>query len=280
MSKRIMFVGGMLAVAAFLIVSCGGQKNGEEGSSSNSAETGSAKPLYKSAGDEGTITGKIAFTGEAPKPKTIDMDKDAACVSAPGEKTTEEVVVNNGTLGDVFVYVKGGAVDKYSFDVPTAKVDLDQKGCRYHPHVLGVMANQTLNIVNSDPTTHNIHPSPKSNTEWNQSQPPGAAPLEKKFGRPEVLIPVKCNQHPWMRCYIGVMSSPFYAVSSTTDGTYTIANLPPGDYTLVAWQEKYGEQTAKVTVTAKGSVTHDFTFTPSAAYAPTSLKVQPALVLP
>jgi len=283
MIKRIALTLVMIVLTALFVVSCGGGKEGggNENSTAASSGGGDNKPAYKSAGDEGTLTGKIVFTGTAPAPKKIDMGQDPVCASAAGDKNTEDVVVADGKLANVFVYVKsGGAVDKYSFDTPSSAVDLDQKGCRYHPHVLGVQTKQTVKITNSDATTHNIHPSPSKNQEWNQSQPSGSAPLEKSFARPETLIPVKCNQHPWMKCYIGVLPHPFYAVSSEKDGTYTIKGLPPGDYTVVAWHEKYGEQTQKVTVPAKGSVTQDFTFNATAAYNKTSLSVQPALTLP
>ena len=133
----------------------------------------------------------------------------------------------------------------------------------YKPHVLGLMVGQTLNIVSSDATTHNIHPMPKDNREWNMSQAPGAAPIEQKFTREEVMIPTKCNQHPWMRAYIGVLKTPFYAVTGS-DGTYTIKGLPPGDYTIGAWTAIGGgqgqTQEQNVTVGAKETKTADFTF--------------------
>ena len=129
----------------------------------------------------------------------------------------------------------------------------------YKPHVLGVQANQTLRILTKDPTTHNIHPMPKDNREWNMSQPPGAAPIEQKFARPEIMIPVKCNQHPWMRAYVGVTQSPLYAVSGT-DGTFTIKGVPPGDYTLEAWTASLGTQELKVTLAPKETKSVEFTF--------------------
>jgi hypothetical protein len=275
MLKRIALSSTLLATFAFVMISCGEKKSPDN----TNGPTTSEKPAYQSAGDEGTITGKIAFTGTAPAPKSIDMGQDPVCVSTATDKNTEDVAVKDGKLANVLIYVKsGGAVDKFSFTAPSSDVDLDQKGCRYHPHVLGVMAKQNIKIINSDNTTHNIHPSPTKNEEWNKSQTAGQAPFEKSFARSEVVIPVKCNQHPWMKAYIAVLPHPYYDVS-TADGTYTIKNLPPGEYTIVAWHEKYGEQTQKVTVGAKESKTQDFTFSPTSAYAPTSLRVEPALVL-
>ena len=177
----------------------------------------------------GEVTGKISFDGAKPKQQRIMMDQDPVCVQKHGGKPVfaEDGEVNdNGTLPNVFVYVKAGA-EKYTFAPPADPVILDQDGCMYKPHVLGIMAGQTLKIVSSDATTHNIHPMPKDNREWNMSQAPGAAPIEQKFARPEIMVPVKCNQHPWMRAWIGVTSNPFFAVSGS-DGTFTIKGLPPG----------------------------------------------------
>ena len=172
---------------------------------------------------------------------------------------SEEVVVNdNGTLRNAFVWVKSGLPDKH-WQVPTAAVELDQSGCMYKPHVLGVMTGQNIEIKNTDPTNHNIHPLPKSNQEWNESQPPGSVPKMQSFARQEVMIPVKCNIHPWMRAYIGVVSHPFFAVTGD-DGTFTIKGLPPGTYTIETWHEKYGTQDQQVTVGAKESKTVDFSF--------------------
>lgn len=252
------------------------KKGGDENGNGNG--DGTAKPKYRSNGDEGTVSGKIAFEGTPPKARPLDMGAEPSCAQKNPNAATEEVIVSNGSLQNVFVYLQGGPAGRYSFDVPSEPVTLDQSGCRYNPHVMGVMAQQTLKITNSDPVNHNIHPTPKTNPEWNESQGPGAAPKEKQFNRPETLIPVKCNIHPWMKAHIGVLPHPFYAVSGS-DGTYKIAQVPPGDYTLVAWHEKYGQKTEKVKVDAKGTVTKDFAFSEGQAYVPTSLKVQPALVL-
>jgi uncharacterized lipoprotein NlpE involved in copper resistance len=208
----------------------------------------------------GQVSGKISFDGAKPKQQRIVMDQDPVCVQKhSGAVFAEDGAVNgDGTLPIAFVYVKAGA-EKYTFAAPADVVTLDQDGCMYKPHVLGVMTGQTLKIVSSDATTHNIHPMPKNNMAWNMSQAPGAAPIEKKFARPEIMLPVKCNQHPWMRAWIGVTSNPFFAVSGS-DGTFTIKGLPPGDYTIGAWTATFGTQEQKVTVGAKESKTVDFKF--------------------
>ena len=210
-----------------------------------------------------TITGKVLFTGTAPKPNKIRMDADAACVALHGQPVfAQDVVVNdNKTLRWVFVYIKSGLGDR-TFPAPKEPVVLDKRGCLYTPHVFGAQTGQDIHIVNSDQTTHNIHPVPTNNREWNTSMAPGAEHLVKNFPREEVLIPVKCNVHPWMKGYIGVLKHPFFAVTGP-DGTFTIKGLPPGKYTIAAWQEKLGTVEQEVTVGPKETKKVDFAFKPA-----------------
>lgn len=246
-------------IALLFLAGCGEKKPETNEQPAEQANQPAPTPIDPAT--VGTVTGKIDFQGAKPSLKPIMMDQDPVCVKAhAGQKVTFEdgEVNSNGTLPNVFVYVKEGA-DQYTFAPPKDPVTLDQKGCMYDPHVLGVMVGQGLRIISSDPTTHNIHPMPNDNREWNESQPPGAAPLDKTFARPEVMIPVKCNQHPWMKCYLGVMKNPFYAVTGS-DGTYTIKGLPPGDYTLGAWTATFKTQEQKVTVAPKETKILDFTF--------------------
>jgi hypothetical protein len=244
-----------------LLTACGGKKT-ETTTEETTTPTEQVTPIDQST--VGQVTGTVKFEGGKPKLTRIMMDQDPVCVKKhSGPVYTEDGEVNsNGTLPNVFVYVKEGA-DKYSFQTPTDPVTLDQDGCMYKPHVLGIMVGQDFHVVSSDPTTHNIHPMPANNREWNMSQAPGAMPIDQKFARPEVMIPVKCNQHPWMRAYVGVMKNPFYVVTGS-DGTFTLKGLPPGDYTIGAWTATFGEQEQKVTVPAKGTATISFTFKPSA----------------
>jgi plastocyanin len=208
----------------------------------------------------GSVAGTIEFTGKKPARKAVDMSNDPACVEAHGGKAYDEseVVNPNGTLANVFVYVKTGLEGK-KFDVPATPVTIDQKGCWFHPRVLGIQVGQKLDVTNSDPVTHNIHPMAEINREWNHSQGQGDAPLERKFLKPEVLIRVKCNIHSWMHAFIGVVDNPYYAVTGS-DGSFSLPNLPPGDYTIEAVHEKLGVQDRKITVPAKGAVAVDFTF--------------------
>ena len=243
-------------IAVFLMAGCGKKEPAEgEPTASTPAAAPAATPIDPATA--ATVSGTVKYDGVAPKPAKIDMSQDPNC---KGSNAAENVVVSDGKLANVFVYVKEGLGNR-TFAVPTDPVVLDQSGCKYHPHVLGVMAGQTVKIANSDPTTHNIHPTPKDNREWNESQAPQAPALEKNFAREEILLPVKCNQHPWMKMYISVTKSPFYAVTGA-DGKFEIKGLPPGDYTLAFVHEKLGEQDQKVTLGAKESKTLDLSFKP------------------
>ncbi|HYJ48189.1 MAG TPA: carboxypeptidase regulatory-like domain-containing protein [Pyrinomonadaceae bacterium] len=290
-NKRARFWLAMMLVVSLLALSfaCGGKKEGGE-SSDNTGSGESTAKAWAPKGDEGTITGKVNLTGTPPAPQKIDMSQDANCASKNPNATTETVVAKDGKLEYAFVYIKDGTladgskIGDYSFKTPDTEVVLDQNGCHYVPHVIGMQPNQKLKVTNSDPTGHNIHVLPKSgggNEEWNESQPSGAGPITKTFKRSEILVPVKCNQHPWMKAYIGVVKTPFYAVSKE-DGSFEIKGVPAGTYTVVAWHEKFGEKTAQVKVDAKGSATTDFSFDAgaSASVQGSSLEVMPALDLP
>ena len=270
------------------MLACGGSDDEDDvAEGEDSAATETAGTPYKTSGNEGQIKGAINFTGTAPEPKPISMDADSACAQSNPDPRTEDVVVKDGKLGNVFVYIKDGKtaegknITGFTFEVPATEVNLDQKGCRYVPHVLGLMAGQKLRVTNSDPTAHNVHPSPKSNKEWNQSQPAGAPPIIQTFTRAEVVVPVKCNQHPWMKANVGVLKHPLFAVSGE-NGAFEITGVPPGTYTVATWHEKYGEKTQSVTVGAKEIKTQDFTF--DAAGGQTAalglLEVLPAIEFP
>ena len=263
---------------------CGGAKAPDTNKTAGETSATTAPP----SGPTGTISGVISYNGTPPAPRKIDTTADPVCGQKNPNLTTDDTIVKDGKLANVFVYIKEGTVDggkkiaEYTWPTPTTEVQLDQNGCHYAPHVLGVMVNQKLKITNSDATQHNIHPTPKLNQEWNQTQANGAPPIEKSFARAEVLIPVKCNQHPWMKAYIGVMRNPLFAVSSDT-GAYEIKNVPPGKYTVIAWREGQTpeEKPMEVTVTANGAAKADFAFGSAAttSIAP-SLKMMPAIEFP
>ncbi|MDT5060347.1 MAG: hypothetical protein QOH63_806 [Acidobacteriota bacterium] len=294
LKKRARFWLAVFALFSLLAFTyaCGGKKDtAESGDNTSGGGDKAAATAWAPKGDEGTITGKINLTGTPPAPQKIDMSQDANCASKNPNATTETVVAKDGKLEYAFVYIKDGTladgkkIGDYSFKTPDTEVVLDQNGCHYVPHIIGMQPNQKLKVTNSDPTGHNIHALPNKssgNEEWNESQPSGAGPIvDKTFKRSEILVPVKCNQHPWMKAYIGVVKHPFFAVSKE-DGSFEIKGVPPGTYTVVAWHEKFGEKTATVKVDAKGAATSDFTFDAgaSASLEGGSLTVVPAIELP
>ena len=205
----------------------------------------------------GTVSGKVTYTGTPAKQKPIDMSKEPSCAKQHATPVTNETVVTgpNNALENVVVYVSSGAPD--DGQVPTQAVTYEQKGCQYIPHVLVMHTNQELKITNEDQTSHNIHPLAKVNREWNKSQPPGTPPIVEKYDKEE-FISVKCNVHPWMHGYFAVLKTSHYDVSKGS-GDFKLPNLPPGKYTITAWHEDYGTQTADVTIT--GNETKDVNFT-------------------
>jgi plastocyanin len=208
-----------------------------------------------------TVTGKISYAG-ASSAEVIKMNADPVCAKEHAGKPVhkEDVEATGGGLANVFIYVKEGVKKDGLPPAPATAVDFDQRGCQYHPHVMGLRVGQSLKIINSDPTMHNVHVMAKSNPAFNMGMPNKGQTVEKKFTKPEVMVKVKCDVHGWMNAYIGVVDHPFFAVSDAS-GTFNIAGLPPGDYTIEAWHEKLGAKTEKVTVTdAGGTKNVDFKF--------------------
>jgi len=220
-----------------------------------------AAPTADVSAAGGTITGKIKFTGTAPRNPAIDMSEEAACKAKYTTPPTEENVVAGpaNALANVFVYVSAGVPAGQPFTAPATPVVLDQSGCRYHPHVFGAMVGQNIEIKNSDPLLHNIKAIAKKNRPFNVSQPNAGMTKMVTFSAPEVMVNLECNVHGWMHAYLGVRPDPFYAVSGQ-DGSFSITGLPPGTYTIEAWHEKFGTQTATVTIAGTESKTANFTF--------------------
>lgn len=208
----------------------------------------------------GTISGRVLFNGEAPAMPVIDFSSNPQCERqhhAP--QKAETVVVNaNKTLRNVFVRIKDG-LPRGRWTPPAEPARLDQRGCVYEPHVLGIMEGQQLEILNNDPVNHNVHAESEVNPAWNESQPPRAEHKFKRFDAEEVLFPVTCSVHPWMRSYIGVSAHPFFAVTGE-DGSFTLKGVPPGTYTIEAVHEKYGRKEGKVTVAPNGNAGLDFAY--------------------
>jgi plastocyanin len=260
------WVGALGLALAMSVVACGGKQE----TSSTSAEPGS--PAATPAGQKvdmataGDVKGVISFEGTAPKNEPIKMNADPVCMKENKDPQFQETYeVADGKLANVFVYVKDG-LGNFVYDMPTDSVKIDQKDCRYHPHVFGIRVGQVLEIVNSDPTLHNIHAMPKDNAEFNNGQPIQGMKMNHTFTKPEVMVPFKCDVHGWMNAYVGVMDNPYFAISGK-DGSFDLKSLPPGTYTIAAWHEKLGAQEMKVTIGPKESKDVNFTFKAAGATA-------------
>ena len=237
---RPVYAGLIVAAMAVGAAACAG------GSPENAAPPA---PLTSpvDAATAGNVMGRITFDGPPPQPGVVRMDSDPNCVQAGVTATDETVVVGNaGALQNVFVYVKDGLGD-LRFPIPSPPIVLDQKDCRYVPHVLGVQMGQSLEILNSDPTLHNVHAIPAANQEFNTGQPLPGMRHTHRFTTTEVMVPFKCDVHPWMFAYVGVVDHPFFAVTGA-DGSFNLEGLPPGTYTIEAWHETLGTQTQTVTI--------------------------------
>jgi len=243
-----------LLAAAMPLAACGGG-SGEQ------ATAAPAKPAAAPASGKtgtSTVTGKVSFEGAAPEAKTVKLSADPKCkeMHPDGLIRAAAIVSAEGALQGVYVQVKGVTG---SFASATEVTLLDQRGCTYQPRMIAVMAGQTLTIRNSDDTLHNIHPRPKINDEFNVGQPRQGMETKKVFDKPELLIPVGCDVHPWMRAYIMVSSHPFFAVTSD-DGSFELKNLPAGEYEIEAIHPTLGSASGKVTVADGESASVDITF--------------------
>ena len=245
-----------LMAAAIVAVGCSQQPKKEETKTALPVEYFHVDPATAAS-----VSGKITYHGPKPSRKVISMDADAKCEAANGNKPVYNEPILTGKdsgLANAFVYVQAGLEGK-KFEPPKEKVLLDQRGCMFVPHVVGIQAAQPLDVKNSDNVGHNIRPMPKNNAAWSDEQAPGAVDTIHKFARTEVMIPVKCNVHEWMHSWIGVVENPYFAVTGP-DGAFELKNLPPGDYTIAVWHETLGTQAKQVHVAASQPVAIDFSY--------------------
>lgn len=244
-----------IPLALALSAACGGgSEPGKPAASVPAAATDKAD-------GPGVITGTVTFAGTPPPARPLQMDSDPRCIPEPGAASELLVVGAGGGLKNVFVHVKDG-LGARTYAVPTRPVVLDQKGCRYVPHVFGVQAGQTVQVANSDTTLHNVHAVPKVNREFNFGQPPKVPAVDRVFDKPEIGLPFRCDVHGWMNAHVNVVSHPFFAVTKD-DGSFEIKGLPAGTYTIELWHEQLGTQSQSVTVLATAPAKITATFKPA-----------------
>lgn len=213
-----------------------------------------------------SITGTVTFDGKAPTLRPLAMEADPACAKMHTAPVPNEMLVlgNGNTMGNIMVWVSKGLPAGKTWPAPKTPVVLDQKGCQYHPHVMGIMVGQTYRILNSDGVLHNVHALPKINKAFNRAMPATVKEANATFDKEEAIFHVKCDVHPWMSAYVGVFAHPFFSVTNA-DGKFTLPNLPAGTYEITAWHERLGTQTATVTVGASDTKAQNFKFAAPAA---------------
>lgn len=208
-----------------------------------------------------SISGTVVYEGRVPTLRPLTMDADPACAKMHTKPVPNEMLVlgSGNTMANILVWVSKGLPAGKTWPAPKTPVTLDQKGCQYVPHVMGIMVGQTYRILNSDGILHNVHALPKINKAFNRAMPPTVKEATATFDKEEAIFQIKCDVHPWMSAYVGVFTHPFFSVTGT-DGKYTISGLDPGTYEITAWHERLGTQTASVTVGVSGTATHNFKF--------------------
>jgi carboxypeptidase family protein len=250
----------LVAMGSLSLFACGGDSTqSTPASASKAAPAAEAKPAAPAAtAGSAAVSGKIAYEGTVPPAEKVKLNADPKCAAMHKDGLERwQLHVKDGGLADVLVYVKSGI--KGTFPPPAEPALLDQKGCDYHPHMLAMRTGQPLKIRNSDDTLHNIHPRPQGNPEFNLGQARQGMESTRQFDKAEVMIPVGCDVHPWMRAFISVFDHPFFTVSKE-DGTFEIKGLPAGEYEIEAFHGKLKSQAQKVTVKDGESATLNFTF--------------------
>ena len=248
----------VVLLSLVLAVACGGASESPAPAPAAPSGPSAAKPAAPTAKGTASISGKVTFAGAVPAAEKIKVSADPKCQAQhPQGLEKQPVRVTNGALADAFVWIKTGITGTQA--APAEAVLLDQQGCTYHPHIVGVQTGQPLKIRNSDDTLHNIHPKPTVNTEFNLGQARKGMETSKTFDKQEIMIPVGCDVHPWMRSYISVVSHPFFTVSKD-DGSFEIKGLPAGEYEVEVIHEKLKSLSQKITVKDGEAGKLDFAF--------------------
>ena len=255
------FFFGVLTILTLFISGCGGSRSEVPMAvvAEEAPKVDTARKTFD-VSTAGSLSGRVLFEGTAPEPKKIPVQGNPECAALHpgGNIISEELLVKNGGLANAFVYVKEG-LEAYSFEAPKEPAIISNSQCVYSPHVIGVRVNQDVVFLNNDSTLHNIHAYPKNNKAFNLGLPIVGMKQTRKFSAPELMIPLKCDVHPWMQGYIGVLAHPYFAVTDG-DGNFQIKNLPAGEYTLEAWHEKLGVQSQKIKIEPQQTQNVEFKF--------------------
>ncbi len=228
-------------------------------------------PLSAQAGT-GTIRGRVRLSAAPPANPPIRMGADPACSQLYGStRPVQEFVVvsSDGGLANAFVHLQGHFSET---PLPASVVTLDQKGCVYRPHVIGMRAGQTLEVRNSDPTVHNLHSVSARGNDFNISRPQNQPPVSVPVRAEEMMLRITCDIHSWMNIYVGVVQHPYFAVSGA-DGRFEIANVPAGSRPIQVWHERYGPLNAVANVTAGQTTDVDFTYAGTEKAAPPTVRL-------
>ena len=246
--NNILKIMSIMVMGIFLLSACGGGDSGSQSDAGGTNDQASETPAVAAVVGTATVKGSVTLAGKAPRARRVKMDADPVCVEANTEKVYDEsiIVSDGGGLENVFVYIKTG-LEGQTFPVPEEPVIFDQMSCAYTPHVFGIRAKQKLEILNSDATLHNVHATPKESPEFNVGMPTQGMKITKKFKNPEVMVHIKCEVHPWMNAYCGVLDHPYFAVAGN-GGVFELPIMPAGTYTVEACHEKLGTQTQEITV--------------------------------
>ncbi len=241
-----------VALALGVLVGCGGE------STPSPARTRTPTPLDHDT--TGTIEGTVRAHGTVPAMAEVQFGSFGECaIQHPGTTYAGDVLVQDGKVENAFVWIRDGLGERV-FAVPDAPVEVDQTGCLYRPRVAGAQVGQTIRFVNGDPLLHNVRGAPKASRPWNVSLPRRGASHDIVVDHPEVMVGVRCDLHPWMQSWLGVVDHPYFAVTGA-DGSYALRDVPPGEYTVAVWHERLGTREARVAVAPKASATADFTLT-------------------
>jgi len=261
MTERVLKARGVAFLTVLLVAAgCGSDDGGGSAAGSGGGDSPVESPVDPAT--VGHASGMVTFSGPAPAMASVDLSGESVCAAKHATPLTDESVVvgDGGGLANVFVYVKEG-LESLEFPTPGGSVVLDQDGCQYSPHVIGLQVGQNLTLRNSDGILHNIKASPTENRPFNLSQPV-VMDTNRSFATAEIMVPIRCDVHGWMNAYIGVLDHPYHSVSNSS-GAFNLSTLPPGDYVIEAWHERYGTQTQNVTVTTGETAEVTFTFSAS-----------------